>query len=263
MTKTTTNDLSIEAAQAAEELQAAQDKARALEAKAQLAEQQRQEQLQADRLAFEQQRRQDFGKNFGDKIKPLRQEFEQAVINGGDTLHAWITYMEAVHKAAQEQARFTRFFDDLASDRYDAIAKQVNGWNTELSHYHQSDHVRPAYDHGSEPRGPWSAVVEYIASKTKRQTRKPKTRVQQINNELNALSAALGYPLDRDLDSTEHIMIQDLATKPTATLGLQTSPDRYEKRTYQRAVQDAIEAHLQQVRPNSRQDFEAYQNRAR
>lgn len=264
MTNTTQNSVDIEAAKAAEELQAAKDKARALEAKAELAEAQRKEQAAAARYEFEQQRRDNFQRDYMQPLKDARTAFEQAVSTGGDTLQAWTTYMEAVHKAAAEESRFTNFFYNRELDHYEAVARQISEWNTELQHFNNTDYVRAPYDPGTELRGPWTAIVETIAAKVKRQTNKPVNRVQQINNELHALAKGLKRQLNRDLDSTEHILVADLIERPSSSVLIHT--DRYEKRTYAQALQQAIDKHLQQVEQDHRaqvqQDIEAHRNTA-
>lgn len=265
MTKTTANDLSIEAARAAEELQAAKDKARKLEAQAQLAEQQRKDKTAADRAKFEQQRRDEFGKNYSEPVQQLRQQFTEAVITGGNTVKAWIDYMEAVHKAVREESRFTNFFYNRELERYESIAKQVSEWNTELSHFDNTGYVRAPYDPGTEPRGPWTVAVESIAAKIKRQTGKPANRIQQINNELNALAKALDAPVKRELDDTSWINVSNLINKPQGISFIHQ--DRYERRTYTQALHDTIDQHLQQVDQQHgeafRADFNTYQDQAR
>lgn len=264
MSKTQTKDLNIEAAKAAEELQAAKDKARELEAAAELAEQQRKDKIATDRVKFEEQRRADFNTNYAEPVKQLRKEFTEAVVTGGNTLKAWIDYMEAVHKAVREESRIANFFYERQLSRYEAIARQVNEWNTELQHFANTDYVRAPYDPGTEPRGPWTVAVESIAAKIKRQTRKPANRVQQINNEASALGAALDRPLQRELDSTQHILVTDLIDKPKPVMLIHV--DRYEKRTYNQALQQAIDQRMQHVKQEHRaqvqQDIEAHRNRA-
>lgn len=252
MTNTTQNSVDIAAAKAAEELQAAKDKARALEAKAELAEAQRKEQAAAARLKFEQARRDNFQRDYMQPVKQARADFEQTVATGGNTLAAWITYMEAVHKAAAENARFTAFFEQRDQERYDHIARQISEWNNELAHADRTGYTRPAYDKGTEPRGPWSITIDLLTDKVKRSTTTPANRVQQINVEVNALAAALQRPLNRDLDSTEHIMIQQLAETPSPAIGQPNRVDRYETRSYTKALQQAMDKHLQQVEQDHR-----------
>lgn len=217
--------------------------ANALQAQADATEAARKAERDEAMIEFNRARKLEWKTTYGDKIKERRTNFENTVTTGGNTIGAWIEYQTIIHAAAQEEGRFTHALYEHAMQKYDAVAAQVNAWNQELQHLATSSaRSTPPRTVSSTSGEWWTGHVPGLTSSAMEEAAKAKTRLEQINAQITAVTKSLGIDLNRTTDSVDWLHVQDFATKPSNPSVTTGETEKWERRTMTQAVQEIIEA---------------------
>lgn len=236
--------------------------ANALQAEADAAEATRKTERAAALLEFNRARKLEFQDTFGSKIKERRTNFEHAVTTDGNIIGAWTDYQTTIHAAAHEERRFTHALHEHEMNAYDAIAAQVNAWNTELTHIENSGISGPPRT-VSSTSGEWYAPhIPGLSGRAMEEAAKAKSRLEQINIQISEVTKSLGINLNRKTDTIGWLHVQDFASKPHSPSMSTGETEKWERRTMAQAVQEVIEAKVKteasKLSENRTAEFEAF-----
>lgn len=216
--------------------------ANALQAEADAAEATRKTERAEAMLEFNRARKLEFQTTFGSKIKERRTNFEHAVTTEGNIIGAWIDYMTIITAAAQEERRFTHALHEHEMNKYDAIAAQVSAWNQELQHLATSSaRSTPPRTVSSTTGEWWNGHVPGLTGSAMAEAAKAKTRLEQINAQIAAVTKSIGIDLNRTADSTEWLHVLHFTEKPKSPSLSTGETEKWERRTMTQAVQEIIE----------------------
>ncbi|GAA4766113.1 hypothetical protein [Citricoccus nitrophenolicus] len=245
---TTTKNAQTTAQQLAEteaKADALRAEARELQAKADAEAQQAEADELAARIKFEQQRERDYPQNFVKPMRELRAAFEEAVTTGGDYIGAWIKYRATVNAAGRELGFMPRYRYEQALAQYQAVARQIEGWQNELqARANNVTRDQPALGPDREPTGAWTETIRGLIGDD--QPSDDETRVQQINRRLNELADALNKNVHREPESIDWIQVLDYAgDKPSERYF--NPGENIDKRTFQQAFEQALNKGIEEA----------------
>lgn len=260
-TMTTPTDIHEQAAEAEAKAHKLREQARELNAQAEAEQRQQDRETAAARLEWARERRANYPTEHGKPVREARTAFEQAVLNGGDSIGAWVHYMARAKLAAQSDSIADSLEYKIDRDQHEAIAAWIETLRPEVEGINTWGDKYPANPEGAgRNRGWWDETVHPLIGPE--DALPGETRLQQINRRLNALAEALGKDVRRKPDDASAVLSLRYTERPRELSMSRGEVSRFERRTYQQAVADVIaqgiEAEAQRMKAEQAAGFDTW-----
>lgn len=236
---TTTTDIHEQAVEAEAKAQKLREQARELNAKAEAEQRQQDRETAAARLEWARERRANYPAEHGKPVREARTAFEHAVLNGGDSIGAWVHYIARAKVASQASGLADSLEHRIDREQHEALSAWIETMRPEVEGIITWGDKYPANPEGaSRNRGWWDETVHPLIGPE--DALPGETRLQQINRRLNALAAALGKDVRRKPDDTSAVLALRYTERPRELSLRSGEVEKFERRSYQQAVNDVI-----------------------